>query len=336
MNRKDALERLMLFQMGFLGSACLYVAAKLEIADRLADGPRTSDSLAAETGVDAAMLYRILRYLASEGFFAEGADRSFALNPGAELLRSDIEQSFQPFTIINSERAFEAVLELLPAVRTGEIPFVRRFGQHPFEMMHNDPAAAAQLERGWQGVHGPETRAFLEAYDFTGIGKFADIGGGHGDVVIGVLEADPGRKGAIFDIPPVAAQAQQRLDRAGLAARCEVVGGDFFSEIPVSADAYFLRHILHDWNDEECRTILRNVAAQCRPGARVLIAECVIKEPNVRDPGKWLDMEMLLFLSGKERTEGEYRELLEATGFDYAGVTPTDSIISVVEGRFHG
>ena len=136
--------------------------------------------------------------------------------------------------------------------------------------------------------------------------------------------------------PGDASLGWQRLTSKGLSARCEVVGGDFFREIPVRADAYFLRHILHDWNDEECRTILANIAAQCSPGDRVLIAECVISEPNVRDPGKWLDMEMLLFLSGKERTEAEYRDLLEATGFDFTGVTPTNSIISVVEGRFRG
>jgi hypothetical protein len=334
--RKDALAKLMPFQMGFLGSACLYVAAKLEIADRLIAGPRPSDELAAEAGADAGMLYRILRYLASEGIFEERADRVFALNDVAELMRSDVEQSFQPFTVMNSERAFEAVLELLPAVQAGEIPFVRRFGEHPFDMMRDDPTAAARLERGWQGVHGPETAAFLEAFDFTDIGKFADIGGGHGDVVIGFLDGDPARTGAIFDIPAVCGHLSQRLEKAGLAARCEVIAGDFFESIPVAADAYFLRHILHDWNDEECLTILRNIAARCRPGSRVLIAECVIKEPNVTDRGKLLDMEMLLFLSGKERTANEYRDLLEASGFEYVGITTTDSIIDVVEGRFTG
>lgn len=335
-SRKDALEKLMPFQMGFLGSASLYVAAKLEIADRLAAGPRPIDELAAEAGADAGMLYRILRYLASEGIFEEREDRVFALNDVAELMRSDVEQSFQPFTVMNSERAFEAVLEILPAVQAGEIPFVRRFGEHPFDMMRDDPEAAAQLERGWQGVHGPETAAFFEAFDLNGIGKLADIGGGHGDVVVGFLEGDPARRGAIFDIPAVCGQLGERLAKLGFAERCEVVAGDFFDSIPVTADAFFLRHILHDWNDEECLTILRNIAARCRLGDRVLIAECVIREPNVTDRGKLLDMEMLLFLSGKERTAGEYRALLEAAGFEYVGVTPTDSIIGIVEGRFTG
>ena len=187
-----------------------------------------------------------------------------------------------------------------------------------------------------KGVHGPETAAFLAAYDLKGINTLADIGGGHGDVIVGFLEGDAARHGVIFDIPNVAKQVQKRLDAAGLAARCQVVAGDFFREIPVKADAYFLRHILHDWNDEECRTILRNIAAQCRKGDRVLIAECVVKEPNQPDTGKLFDMMMMLFLTGKERTEFEYQELLESTGFEWVGVTPTDSIISIVEGRFPG
>lgn len=336
MNKKKALSRLMPFQMAFLGSACLYVAADLEIADRLIKGPKSSEQLAREAGADVEKLYRVPRFLASEGIFEERPGRQFALNETAELLRTDVEQSFQPFVLMNTPRAFEAALELLPAVKSGEIPFVRRFGQHPFDMMLADPESAARLERGWQGVHGPETDAFLDAFDFTGIDKFADIGGGHGDVVVGFLKRHPDKRAAIFDMGSVAGTVGKRLEAAGLSNRCEVVAGDFFKEIPVQADAYFLRHILHDWDDQECRTILGHIAARCQAGSRVLIAECVIKEPNVPDAGKLLDMEMLMFLSGKERTEDEYRELLEASGFDFIGVTPTDSIISVVEGRYRG
>jgi hypothetical protein len=335
-DKRAALARLMPFQMAFLGSACLYVVAKLEIADKLRDGTRSAAELAAATGSNEDMLYRILRYLASEGIFEERAGHTFANNNTSALLRTDIEQSYQPFTILNCERAFEAVNELLPGVQSGEIPYVRRFGEHPFAAMHRDPERAKLAERGWQGVHGPETVAFLEAYDFTGIHRLADIGGGHGDVMVGFLEGDATRSGVIFDIPQVAGQVSDRLAAAGLAERCEAVGGNFFESIPVTADAFFLRHILHDWNDEECRTILRNIAASCRPGDRVLIAECVVGEPNVADAGKLLDMMMMVFLSGKERTEAEYRALLESTGFEYHGLTPTDSIIAVVEGRFTG
>lgn len=334
MSQQSALGRLMPMQMGFLRSACLYVVAKLEVADRLAGGAQSAEALAAASGADADMLYRIMRYLASEGVFEELPAKLFRLTPLSELLRTDVEQSFHPFTVVNSERAFEAVLAILPAVLEGEIPFVKRFGKHPFDMMHDDPEAAAMLERAWQGVHGPETNAFLDAYDFTGVTRLADIGGGHGDVIVGFLERDASRTGVIFDIPNVAAGVRQRLDAAGLSNRCDVVAGDFFREIPVRADAYFMRHILHDWNDEECRTILRNIAAQCEGGDRVLIAETVIAAPGAPDIAKLFDMEMMLFLSGKERTEDEYRELLEATGFELTGVTATNSIISIVEGRY--
>ena len=336
MDKKKALNLLMPLQMGFLGSAALFVAAKLEVADQLIVGERPVEEIAMALGVRTEMLYRILRFLASQGIFEERPGRRFALNDAGHLMRTDVEQSYQPFAVANTERALNAALELFEAVKTGEIPFVRRFGHHPFETLHKDPKAAALIERGWQGVHGPETAAFFEAYDLSGIRTLADIGGGHGDVIVGFLKGDPSRRGAIFDIPNVAKNVQQRLDAAGLGSRCQVVAGDFFKEIPVKADAYFLRHILHDWNDEECSTILRNIAKQCKAGDRVLIAECVIKDPNRPDPGKLLDMMMLLFLTGWERTEDEYRDLLESTGFEWVGVTPTDSIISVVEGRFPG
>jgi hypothetical protein len=334
MDKKKALARLMPFQMGFLNSAALFAAAKLEVADQLIAGEKPVEEIALAVGARTEMLYRILRFLASQGIFEERPGRRFALNDAGQLMRTDVEQAYQPFAVANTERGLNAATELFEAVKTGEIPFVRRFGHHPFETLHKDPAAAALIERGWQGVHGPETAAFLEAYDLTGIRTLADIGGGHGDVIVGFLKGDAQRRGVIFDIPNVAKQVQKRLDAAGLASRCQVVAGDFFKEIPVKADAYFMRHILHDWNDEECRTILRNIAAQCRKGDRVLIAECVVKEPNVPDTGKLFDMMMMLFLTGKERTEFEYQDLLESSGFEWVGVTPTDSIISVVEGRF--
>jgi hypothetical protein len=336
MTRRDAIETLFQMNMGTIRSACLHAAMKLEVADLLADGPKVVERIAEATGVDVAMLYRVLRYLASIGVFEERADREFALTPLSQWLRSDVEGSFHYFGVSNAESGLEIASQLLPAMRSGEIPFVRRFGQHSFTSLMQDPVRAALLERGWQGIHGPETQAVLDAYDFEDIGKLADIGGGHGDVLVGFLQGESSRTGALFDVPPVAARTKKRLEAAGLASRCEVIAGDFFEEIPVDADAYFLRHILHDWNDEECRKILGNIAARCRRGNRVLIAECVIKAPNTPDLGKLLDMQMLFFLSGRERTEVEYGALLESTGFEFVDVVPTDSMISIVEGRFHG
>ena len=140
----------------------------------------------------------------------------------------------------------------------------------------------------------------------------------------------------LFEIPPVATQFGERLRELGLEDRCEVIAGDFFKEIPVNADAYFMRHIIHDWNDAECVTILENIAANCEKGNKVLIAEWIVTKPNVADAGKLLDMEMLLYLTGRERTEDEYASLLSKAGFEYSGVTPTDSVVSIVEGIYTG
>jgi hypothetical protein len=275
-----------------------------------------------------------MRLLASDGVFVEKPDRMFALTPMSELLRIGAKGSFQPFIVFNSEAAFEAVLGLLDGVVEGHVPFEKRFGKHVFAWMQELPERVALMERAWQGIHWPETEAVLHGYDFSGIRRLADVGGGHGDVLIGYLQGGAQRSGVIFDAPEVAAQVSRRVAQLGLSSRCDVVGGDFFKEVPVQADAYFLRHILHDWNDEECIRILRNIAAAAQPGNRVLIAECLVKGPNVPDTGKLFDIEMMLFLTGRERTVDEYRKLLEAAGFQYSGVTATNSIVSVVEGIY--
>ncbi|MGC1459076.1 MAG: methyltransferase [Steroidobacteraceae bacterium] len=336
MDRNKALGALINLQMGFLKSACLYVVAKLEVADQLANGERSSDEIARKAKAHPEYLYRVMRLLASEGVFEEKAGRVFALTPMAELLRVDTEGSFQPFIVFNSETAFEAVLGLLDGVVAGHVPFEKRFGRHVFAWMQEHPERVAHMERAWQGIHWPETAAVLNGYDFSRIGRLADVGGGHGDVLIGYLAGGAQRSGVLFDAPQVAAQVSKRISDLGLSKRCDVVGGDFFKEIPVRADAYFLRHILHDWDDAECVRILRNIAAVAQPGNRVLIAECLVKGPNISDTGKLFDIEMMLFLTGRERTVDEYRKLLEAAGFQYSGVTATNSIVSVVEGIYPG
>jgi hypothetical protein len=336
MSRSEPLSALINLQMGFLRSACLYVVAKLEVADQLSDGEHTSDEIARRVKVDPEYLYRVMRLLASDGVFTEKANRVFALTPMSELLRIGAKGTFQPFVVFNSETAFEAVLGLLAGVIEGHVPFEKRFGKHVFAWMQESPERVALMERAWQGIHWPETDAVLRSYDFSRIGRLADVGGGHGDVLIGYLAGAAGRSGVIFDAPEVAAQVSKRITELGLSGRCDVVGGDFFKAVPVKADAYFLRHILHDWNDEECITILRNIATAARPGNRVLIAECLVKGPNVPDTGKLFDIEMMLFLTGRERTVDEYRKLLEAAGFQYSGVTATNSIVSVVEGFLPG
>jgi hypothetical protein len=333
MDRNEALSQLIDLQMGFLKSGCLYVVTKLEVADLLADGEMTSDEIAARVGADQELLYRVMRLLASDGVFEEKSGRVFALTPMSDLLRTQVEGSFHPMTIINSEWGFEAIIELLAGVQTGQIPFQKRFGKHPFEQLVDAPEKASLMERAWQGIHWPETEAVLHAYDFKGIDTLADIGGGHGDMLVGFLNGNPTRRGVLFDLPAVADQFKRRLNELGLESRCDAASGDFFESIPVKADAYFMRHILHDWNDEECIRLLENIAATAEAGNRVLIAECLIKEPNLPDTGKLFDIEMLLFLSGRERTAEEYGTLLDAAGFELSGITDTNSIVSVVEGR---
>lgn len=334
MTESEARNRLIELQFGYLKSGALYVVSKLGIPDRLADGEAASDAIATALNVSPSLLYRVMRFLAGQGVFSERPGRVFALTPMGDLLRSTAEKSLQPFVVSNCERGFEALLELLGGVVNGQVPFERRFGKHNFSYLREHPEKMALMERGWQGLHWPETQAILDSVDFEGTHSLADIGGGHGDFAVEFLRGDSGRTCTLFDLPAVASHAANRIEELGLLGRCSVVGGDFFNEVPVSADAYFMRHILHDWNDRECIAILKNIAARCEPGSRVLIAEYVVGPLNESDTAKLFDMVMLLFLTGCERTEQEYQAMLESAGFEFVGVTATPSMVSVIEGRY--
>ena len=173
----------------------------------------------------------------------------------------------------------------------------------------------------------------LDAYDFSGIGVLADIGGGNGSTLVGVLGRYPEMRGILFDLPGVVERARAEIEAAGLADRCEVVGGSFFEAVPGGADAYLLRHIIHDWDDEKAAAILRNVRRAMGEGARLLVVEGVIPPGNEPSFGKLLDLTMLVIPGGLERTEEEYRRLYEAAGFRLTRIVPTAAEVSVIEGE---
>jgi hypothetical protein len=173
----------------------------------------------------------------------------------------------------------------------------------------------------------------MQAYDFSDTQVFADIGGGHGEVVTQYLRKYGQSKAIIFDSPAVIEQTRNNFSQKGLSDRCTFIHGDFFFDVPVKADTYFLRHVLHDWNDEECLDILRNIAKNADSGSKILIVECVLKNTNIPDIGKFCDIEMLMYVSGRERSETEYQSLLEQAGIQFNRVIPTESIVSIVEGE---
>lgn len=325
-------EQMARMVVGYWVSQSIYVAAKLGIADRLAAGPQSAADLAAATATDPRSLYRLLRALASVGIFSEGADGRFGLTPLADCLRSDVPGSQLAMALMMGEEHYRCWGDLLESVRTGRTAFDRLYGQPIFEYLGERSEQAQVFDAAMTAIHGRETQAMLDAYDLSGIGTLADIGGGNGSNLIGVLQRYPAMKGLLFDLPHVVGRAREGLVRAGLGDRCRVVEGDFFATIPEGADAYFLRHIIHDWDDARALTILRNIRRAMPDGARLLVVEHVLPPGNDPSFGKLLDLNMLLLPGGMERTEAEFRKLYGEAGFRLTRVVPTQGDLSVVEG----
>jgi hypothetical protein len=329
-------ERLRELLAGYWVSQALSAAAELGLADLLAGGPRAAADLAADAAADADAVRRLLRALASVGVFAEDGGGRFALTPTADLLRAGVPGSQRDAARMRGGWQYRAWGELLACVRSGRPAFERLFGAPVFHYLAARPAEAAVFDGAMVGVHGRETDAMLAAYDFAGVGTLADVGGGNGSLLTAVLRRYPGMRGVLFDLPGVAARAAEEVRRAGLADRCRAVGGSFLDAVPEGADAYLLRHVLHDWDDGRAAAVLRNVRAALPPGGRVLVVETVIPPGNGPSFGKLLDLNMLVLFGGRERTEAEFRRLFAAAGLEVTGVVPTAAGVDVVEGRAAG
>jgi len=317
---------------GYWYSQCVYVAAKLGIADLLANGPQSVDDLAKQTGTHRPSLFRLLRALASLGVFAEEPGQRFAMTPTAEPLRRDVPGSQWAMAVMVGEEHFRAWAELLYSVRTGKIAFDKVFGRPVFEFLSQNPEQAAIFDKAMVGVHGRETSAMLDVYDFSKFTSVADIGGGNGSTLSGILKRHPRIHGTLFDLPGVIQRAGAAVEAAGLADRIHLVAGDFFEAVPGGVDAYVLRHIIHDWDEEKAIRILSNVRQTIGEDGRLLVVESVIPPGNEPFFGKLLDVTMLVIPGGQERTEQEYRDLFGKAGFRLARIIPTAAEVSVIEG----
>lgn len=316
---------------GYWISQALHVAAQLGIADLLKEGPQTVAHLAEATGTHARSLYRLLRALASEGVFAEDEQGRFGQSPLSECLRSDAPSSQRSLAIMNGEEHYRCWGELLYSVQTGQNAFEKLFGQPVFPYLASHPRQARLFDEAMVGIHGAETKAMLDAYDFRGIGTLVDVGGGNGSLLAATLERHPSLRGVVFDRPDVIERARSNIKAAGQENRCTLISGNFFETVPAGGDAYLMRHIIHDWNDEQCRTILRNCRKVVPPSGKLVLIEGVIPPGNEPCFSKLLDLTMLTIPGGMERTEAEYRELLASAGFRLTRVVPTTANIDVIE-----
>jgi len=316
---------------GYWLSQSIYAAAKFGIADLLKNGPLPVDELAQKTSTNPDALYRLLRALASVGIFAEGPPRQFSLTPLAEPLQADVPDSKRALALMSGDEQFHAWTEILYSIQTGKKAFDKVFGQPIFDYLGQHLDKAQVFDAAMVGIHGRESAAVQKAYDFSGISTVVDIGGGNGSQLIGLLKANPHIRGTLFDLPHVIERAKSNIAAAGLADRCELVSGSFFETVPSGADAYFMRHIIHDWEDEKSLTILRNCHRAMPAHGRLLVVESVIPPGNEPFGGKFLDLVMLLIPGGKERTEEEYRALFAEAGFELSKIVPTGSEVSIIE-----
>jgi hypothetical protein len=315
-------------------SRAVYVAAELDLADRLAGGPMTSTELAQATQTDEPSLYRVLRVLASLGVLTEGGDRAFDLTLLGERLRADVPASMRSWAMLieslGGVRAFEPIIE---TVRTGTPGVDLAHGMSIFEFVDTHP----QLAKGFHAAMSERTAQFAPSvsagYDFSAMRTVADIGGGKGTLLAAILRANRHLRGVLFDLPPVVTNAREVLRTAAVADRCEIVPGDFFAGVPEGADAYIMANVLHDWDDARSVRILRNCKAAMATGGRVLIIERLIPDdPAAALPVLLSDMNMLVFTGGKERTKAEYGNLVTEAGLNPGRVLPFAPPYGVIEG----
>jgi len=316
---------------GYWISQAIYAAAKFGIADHLNNGPQSVDDLADVTSTNVDALYRLLRALASVGIFAEGEHRQFCLTPLAEPLRSDVPGSKRALALMSGDEQFRAWAEIEYSIRTGEIAFDKVFGKPIFDYLGENPDKARIFDAAMVGIHGRESDVIAKAYDFSGVNVVADIGGGNGSQMMGLLHHHPSLNGIVFDLPHVIERARGQIEEAGLSDRCELVAGNFFESVPAGADVYLMRHIIHDWHEDKALGILRNCHTAMPDKGKLLVVESVIPPGNDPFGGKFLDLVMLLIPGGKERTEDEYRSLFAMAGFELTQVFPTETEVSVVE-----
>ena len=325
---------------GYWVSRLIYVAARLGLADLLKDGPRTAEDLAATARVRPAALYRVLRTLASYGLFAEIKGKRFKLTPLGATLRTDVPASMHAFALMLVEKhVWYAWEQLLYAVQTGDLPFDKIFGMPFYKYLEQHPDDLKVFGESMTSLSGTENPAiagaFQKHYKSARIRTLVDVGGGRGSLLAMILKANPKMNGVLFDVPAVIGSAAQdrHVTEKGVADRCRTEAGDFFKSVPAGGDAYILKYILHNWDDESCVRILASCRAAMNKKGRVLVADPVISSGNNPEWGKLLDIQMMVLLSGKERTEDEFAALFKRAGLRLTRVIPTSCPLSIVEAR---
>ena len=320
--------------MGYQISQALYVVVRLGIPDHLSDGPHPVEHLARVTESNETALYRIMRALSGVGIFREHESKSFALTPsgralcsGGRSLRNIVLWTVDPFH-------YGVYSELLETAKTGIPACTGICGESVFEHFTHNPELGGTFDAAMTNVCEITVPALVDAYDFSCVGTLVDVAGGHGTLLFEALKRHPSLRGILCDSARCLPPAEQRIRDLGLEGRCSFEAMDLLEQVPEGGDAYILKNVLHDWADDQCIRILRN----CRKamddvkakGKRVLIAEAILTGGQ-SSMAKWLDLDMLVLAGGRERTEEEFRGLIEGAGLEFSRIVPTRSLFSIIE-----
>mgnify|MGYP005848219787 CR=1 FL=1 len=312
-------------------TASLGAIARLGVADHMGNDPVPVEELAARTGAHAPSLYRVMRMLASLGVFRQEG-RKFALTPVGALLRTDAPTSLRYMAMmLGDDWSIKAYAHMADCIRSGGDGITMAYGKQIFEFFAEHPEQAETFQRAMTNGSVIAANSVLSAYDFSGIKRLADVGGGHGILLASILKRYPKMQGVLFDLPEVVAGVpQSRL--AECDGRLEVEAGSFFERVPAGCDAYMMKNIIHDWSDEHCRTILKLIREQLPRDGRLLLCELVVTDDPGPTPAKMLDIEMLVMtVGGKERTEAEFADLFASAGLKLNRVVETPTPTCVIE-----
>jgi hypothetical protein len=319
---------------GFMASQAVHVAAKLGVADLLADGAKTAEALARQTETHEPSLHRLLRALASLGLLEEVEPARFVLTALGAQLRTAAPGSLRNRALLfGGDRSWRSWGELLHSVRTGESGMQHLYGMGSFEYLAAHPQQAEIFNEAMAEITRQVARAVVRACDFSHFRTIVDIGGGNGTLIAAILGAEPKLRGIVFDLPSGNAGAPRQLEAAGVAERCEVIAGDFFRSVPPSADAYVLKNIIHDWDDERSVAILKNCRKGISADGKLLLIERVMPArmdaSQIRQQVAMIDIHMLVLAGGRERTEAEYQALFAAAGFELARILPLPEAVGI-------
>ncbi len=317
-------------------SRALYAAVKLGIPDMLKDQVKRADELADATRTHAPSLYRMMNLLVSVGVLTRDQNNYFGLTPLGATLRTGEPGSLCAWALHQLEDAhYQAWGDVLHSIQTGETAFEHQFGMDVWQYRAMHPEQSAVFDEAMASLISVINQAILVSYDFSTIRNIVDVGGGNGGLLIYLLNGNPNMSGVVFDSPHVAERAKSRIEAAKLTDRCTSVGGDFFVSVPGGGDAYILSRVIHDWDDEHSIAILKNCRSVMSEGHKLLLMERVvpteIDHSTKTQSVTGSDLNMLVIVGGQERSEAEYRTLLDAAGFKLTRIVPTRSVISIIE-----